>query len=118
MYFKSINMTVDQYRAFLEQVRTGSLMLPDCDLDTGNPTMPAEYSLTDDTYTKLLLRLSDRKFDLTSPQLRANVLSFYSDLSAPIETKKDPTGWQSVLTSLDQLKVLTPAPVVASSPAN
>jgi Zinc dependent phospholipase C len=118
MYFKSINTTVDQYRAFLEEVRTDSLALPDCDLDTGNPTKPAEYSLTDDTYARLLSQLTGRKFDLTSPDLRANILGFYSDLSLPIETKKDPTGWQSTLTSLDQLKLLTSAPVVASSPAH
>ena len=29
MYFKSINTTVDQYRAFLEEVRTDSLVLPE-----------------------------------------------------------------------------------------
>src|SRR5579864_4682562 len=46
LYFKSINTTVDQYRAFLEEVRTGSLVLPNCDLDSGNPTKAAEYSLT------------------------------------------------------------------------
>ena len=29
-------------------------MVADYDLDTGNPTKIAEYSLTDDTYAKLL----------------------------------------------------------------
>jgi hypothetical protein len=28
LYFKSINTTVDQYRAFLEEVRTDSIVLP------------------------------------------------------------------------------------------
>src|ERR1700684_2220120 len=32
LYFKSINTTVDQYRAFLEQLRTTTLVLPNCDL--------------------------------------------------------------------------------------
>jgi hypothetical protein len=117
MYFKSINTTVDQYRAFLEEVRTDSLVLPNCDLDSGNGTKAAEYSLTDDTYAKLLSRLSDRKFDLTSPELRNNILSFYSDLSAPIETKKDQVRWQSVLTSLDQLRSGASTPVPTNTPA-
>ena len=117
LYIKSINTTVDQYRAFLEQVRTDTLLLPNCDLDSGKPTKAAEYSLTDDSYAKLLARVSERKFDLTRPELRDNVLEFYSDLSLPIETKKDQARWQGVLTELDQLKVVTPAPVVASSPA-
>jgi len=118
LYFKSINTSVDQYRAFLEAVRTNSLVLPNSDLDSGNLTKPAEYSLTDETYAKLLSQLSERKFDSTTPDLRANILDFYSDLSAPIDTKKDPARWQSVLTSLDQLRLVTPVPIIASTPAN
>ena len=117
LYFKSINTTVDQYRAFLEEVRTNSLALPNADLDTGDATKAAEYSLTDETYANLLAQLSARKFDRTSPELRGNILNFYSDLSVPIETKKDPAHWQSVLTSLEQLRLAIPAPVVAASSA-
>jgi len=115
LYFKSINTTVDQYRAFLEEVRTDSLVLPNRDLDSGQPTTAAEYSLSDDAYAKLLAQLSERKFDLTSPELRANILQFYSDPSAAIETKKDQARWQNVLTALEQLKTITPATAVAGS---
>jgi hypothetical protein len=117
LYIKSINATVDQYRAFLAEVRTDSLTLANCDFDSGEPTKAAEYSLTDETYAKLLAQLSDRKFDRTSPELRANLLAFYSDLSVPIETKKDTVRWQSVLKSLDQLKSATPNAIVAGNPA-
>jgi len=118
MYFKSINTTVDQYRIFLGQVRTDSLQLANVDFDSGKETKAAEYSLTDDTYAKLLGQLADRKFDLTSSDLRDNILHFYSDLSLPLETKKDSARWQSVLTALDQLKLITPpAPILAASPA-
>jgi hypothetical protein len=115
LYFKSINTTVDQYRAFLEAVRADTLVLPNCDFDTGNPTKAAEYSLTDDAYAKLLGQLSERKFDKTSPELRANILLFYSDLSVQIETKKNLSDWNSVLSQLDQLKLVTPVPVVSAS---
>ena len=116
LYFKSINTTVDQYRGFLEEVRTDSLVLPNCDLDSGNLTKAAEYSLTDDTYATLLAQLSEGKFDGMSPELRDNLLQFYSDLSVPIETKKDQVHWQGVLTALDQLKSVGPMPIVAGSP--
>lgn len=116
LYFKSINTTVDQYRVFLEQVRNDKLVLPNCDLDSGLPTKAAEYSLTDDAYAKLLLQLADRKFDLTSPELRDNILYFYSDLSMAIETKKDRGRWQSVLTDLDQLRAVVSVQAVAGSP--
>jgi hypothetical protein len=117
LYFKSINTTIDQYRAFLEQVRSDSLVVPNCDLDSGSVTKAAEYSLTDDTYATLLAQLSDRKFDRTSPQLRDNILQFYSDPSAKIATKKDSVRWQSVLVSLDQLKSMVPVATVAGGRA-
>jgi hypothetical protein len=117
LYFKSINTTVDQYRIYLQQVRGGSLELANCDFDTGKETKAAEYSLTDETYAKLLDQLTERKFDLTSAALRTNILEFYSDLSLPLETKKDSARWQSVLSSLDQLKLVSPTPVLAAAPA-
>ena len=104
LYFKSINATVDDYRAFLEAISRSSLQLPNSDLDTGSPTRAAEYTLTDEAYASLLLELSDRQFATTSPELRANILKFYSDLSVPIETKKDPARWNKILAALDQLK--------------
>jgi hypothetical protein len=116
LYIKSINTTVDQYRTYLEQVRTDSLVLPNCDFDTGQPTRAAEYSLTDDTYAKLLDRLEDHNFDHVTPELRANILDFYSDLSAPIDTKKDRDEWKNVLSALDKLKSTTPASTVAGTP--
>jgi hypothetical protein len=116
LYFKSINTTVDQYTLYLHQVHSDSLQLANSDFDTGKATTPGEYSLTDETYAKLLGQLARRRFDLTSPGLRENILSFYSDLSAPIETKKDSSRWQAVLASLDQLKLLTPTPNLAAAP--
>lgn len=106
-------MTVDRYRALLHAVGTDSVLLPNCDLDSGYPTKAAEYSLADETYAKLLGKLSSHKFDGTTPELRANLLDFYSDLSLPIETKKDHVRWQGVLAALDQLKTAAPVPTPA-----
>ncbi len=105
LYIKSINTTVDQYRAFLELVRQDALTLPNCDLDTGNATKPAEYSLTDDTYATLLAQLAQKKFNQTSLELRANILEFYSDPAANIATKSNPARWQAVLSQVTQLKL-------------
>ncbi len=117
LYIKSINTTTDRYRVLLEEVRARALVLPNCDLDSGQATRAAEYTLADETYASLLARLSAHNFDITSPQLRDNILQFYSDLSLPIETRKDPARWQTVLSELSQLKSATPSPVVAGHPA-
>ena len=116
LYFKSINTTVDQYRAFLDQVRTNSPVLPNRDLDDGKSTVSGEYSLADDAYAGLLIRQSERKFDLTTPSIRANILSFYANFSAPSGTKKDRMRGQRILTALEQLKRVSPVPALASSP--
>lgn len=116
LYIKSINNTVDQYRTFLKALDADTLELPNRDLDSGNLTKAAEYTLTDETYAKLVTQLSDRQFDRTSPALRSNILDFYSDLSLPIETKKDEGHWRGVLISLEQLKLAVPTPTVVASP--
>jgi hypothetical protein len=117
LYIKSIDKTVDHYRALLAEARANKLDLPNFDLDSGNPTRGAEYSLADESYTSLLDKLADGKFEQTTPQLRKNILSFYSDSSAPIETKKDQARWQQVLANLDRLKATAPVPEAATSPA-
>src|SRR5437899_39723 len=69
LYINSINTTVDQYRRLLEDVGTDTLVLPNCDLDSGQPIKAAEYSLADNAYAKWLGQLSERKFDRISPEL-------------------------------------------------
>jgi len=113
MYFTSINLTVDQYRSFLDEVKANSLKLLDMDLDSGKSTGPAEYSIADETYAKLLQQLAGNKFDLTSAGLREDILRFYSQPLAPIETKKDAASWENVLKELGQLQAFTPGPALA-----
>lgn len=116
MYFASINKTVDNYGGLLGNVQKRSLKLPDDDLDSGKSTAAGEYTLADDTYAKLLSQIADKKFDATTPALKQNIVGFYSDPVAPIETKKDPGKWQKVQTNLDGLKALTPNPAQPGSP--
>ena len=116
MYIKSIDTTVDHYRAYLEEVRARKLVLPNYDLDSGEVTKAAEYSLADESYAKLLAKLAAGNFNLTSPQLHDNILDFYSDLSLPIETRKDASQWQGVLSDLNQLKSAPLPPPVAAYP--
>jgi len=111
LYIKSINATVDQYRVYLGEVRTGALVLPNCDLDDGKTTNFSEYTLADDTYASLLSKLRAQKFDSTSSQLRDNILAFYSGYSIPIQTAKVSVNAQSVGTNLGELKAITPSSV-------
>jgi len=62
-----------------------------------------------------IIRLTEWKVDLWSPELLPNILVFHSEPSMPIETKKDAVRWQVVLNGPDQLKAI--AQTVATSPA-
>jgi hypothetical protein len=110
LYIKSIDATVGEYRKFLQQERAGTLKLPNVDFDTGQPTRPLEYPLTDSAYGKLLTQLSKRNFAGTSPELRANILDFYSNLSVFDKTKHEQDDWNDLLTALERLKSLAPTP--------
>src|SRR6266567_3625560 len=115
LYIKSINKTVDDYRGLLEKTRTHPPALPDADLDSGLPTKAGEYSLADDAYAKLVTQLASKNFAQTSPELRENILSFYSNAKAPIKTKKDEGRWQKVQAAVDQLKATQPAPAAGNA---
>jgi hypothetical protein len=116
LYIKSINKTFDDYKGLLQPAHVRSPQLPNRDLDSGEPTHPAEYTLADDTYAKLVTQLAEKNFAQASPGLRDNILGFYSDRSADVNTKKDEGQWHKVLAALDQLKATPPA--VASAEAD
>jgi hypothetical protein len=104
LYLKSVNDTVELYRGELRDLKTGKLQLANMDFDTGKPTSPGEYRLTDETYAKLLDKLAKTKFADLKPDLRQNILTFYQNPSAPNYTKKKREKWTKVQQQLEELK--------------
>jgi len=104
LYLKSVNDTVEQYRAELRNLKTGKLQLANMDFDTGKPTSPGEYRLTDETYAKLLDKLTKTKFADLKPDVRQNILTFYQNPSAPNYIKKKREKWSKVQQQLEELK--------------
>ena len=101
MFMQSVNDTLDQYRRLLADHARGTLKLPNENFDTGEPTKPGAYRLADTAYATLLDMLKGKPI---TPELRANILAFYSDLNAPFATKKDEKAWGQLLKELDELK--------------
>jgi len=64
--------------------------------------------LSDRAYARLLDKLNGRYMDMPVG-LRADILAFYGDLSAPISTKSDAKGWEHVVKQLDELKAVSVA---------
>jgi len=104
MYIKSVNATVENYTALLQETNNGKFDLPNRDCDTGRETRAGEYVLTDKTYARLIDELAKKNFDPPSPALHQNLLQFYSDPNAPVATRKDAKAWRKLQDELDQLK--------------
>lgn len=83
MYIKSINRTLEDYQKLLQRVGEGDLRFPNLDCDTGQPAARGEYALSDRTYARLLEALIKNNQKNVSPELRADILAFYSDPSPP-----------------------------------
>jgi hypothetical protein len=107
---------VESYTALLRETAQGKLALTNTDFDTGHDTRAGEYRLTDNAYAHLLDQLAAQNFDHVSPELRGNILAFYSDPNAPIATKKKTAAWQKTQDELNRLRAL-PANGPVSAPA-
>jgi hypothetical protein len=108
LYLKSVNHTVDQYGIYLQDLKAEKLSLANTDFDTGKPTVAGEYELTDEAYAKLLEKLAGRKFAEMTPELRKNILDFYSTTKVPVFAKKNPEKWNQVLRNIALLKSTVP----------
>jgi len=109
LYFKSVDQTVSAYRKALDEVKDDTLQVPQIDLDTGKPTSRGEYPLADATYRELLDDLAAGNFATVTPELRENLLAFYSGFGLPPEThlnKGIAQRWRKTWTELTQLRSL------------
>ena len=112
MYIKSVNQTLEDFQTTIEQAKGKKLKLDNRDCDTGKETSPGEYQLSDKTYAELLDELAEHNFDQVSPELRANILSYFSDPNALTRAnknknkkdKKAKIDWAKLEKEVDQLK--------------
>ena len=116
LYLKSVNNTVDQYGIYLRDLKAGKLSLTNTDFDTGKPTVAGEYGLTDEAYAKLLDKLAGRKFAEVTPELRKNILDFYSTPTVPVFAKKEPGDWKKALRNIALLKATVPEATASKIP--
>jgi hypothetical protein len=114
MFEASFNATMDRYRKLLREVDEGRLDLPNDNCDVGDLSPPGMYRLNDDTHAKLLHKLAQQNFVGVPPEMRAELLQFFSDPDAPYAVKRKPKLWSKVEVELQQLKNLTPVPVNAA----
>ena len=104
LYLKSVNTTVDQYRAYLSDLKASNLKLANMDFDTGNRTTPGEYRLTDEAYAKLLDKLTKEKFGGMLPDLRETFGLLPEPFCAQLLPRRNWEKWNKVQQQLQELK--------------
>jgi len=108
LFVQSFDRTVEVYRKFLADIRTGRLVLINRDLDTGKPTMPGEYHRADKTYAKLATMLVKEEHVSVDPKLRENILAFYSKAGVPVEAERKDKEWRKALQAVSKLREQAP----------
>jgi Zinc dependent phospholipase C len=109
MFEASFNTTLDRYRALLSDQTASQLALIDDNFDTGGLTGPGKYRMNDEAHAKLLGMLADEKFTGASPEVREELLHFFSESDAPYATKRNVKAWAKVQVQLEELKAAPPA---------
>ncbi len=108
LYVASVDRTLDYYRKLLAEASKDKLRLVNTDFDTGRDTHAGEYVLTDNAYAHLLDELAKKHFADVTPDLKANILTFYGDPNAPLATKRNEKAWQQTQEQVQELRDFQP----------
>ncbi len=115
MFETSFNVTLDRYRELLTDIRESRLNLPNNNFDVGQNTGPGKYRLNDEAHAELLDKLAENKFAGAAPEVKTELLRFFSEPDAPYATKRNAKAWTKVQAQLQQLKSAAAAPASANS---
>jgi hypothetical protein len=116
MFRGSFNATLERYKDLIHDLHDGRLHLPNDNFDVGEATGPGKYTLNDNAHAQLLDRLAAQKFAGLSPDLRDELLHFFSDPDAPYATKQDSKEWANVQAEVIQLKAASTSVTIPNSP--
>jgi hypothetical protein len=115
LFIKSFDTTVAHYSIALNTLQhENHIDLVDINFDTGNVTKPGEYGLADQTYSLMLIKLHDEKFNNVTIPLKDNILNFYSKADTTTksnEHKRDKIDWQKTYLALQQIKATNTIPI-------
>ena len=112
-YLRSVNQTVDTFRDELRKLGTepkALIALPNIDLDTGRHVKRGEYPLTDQTYAKLLKRLTSKP-DRTIPiDVQQNIFRYYRASKTALDPEPRVKAQLDVLKGMKTADGLRPEP--------
>ena len=105
-YVRSVNRSADALRAAIGRLIQSHQTLANRDLDTGGPILQGTYRLADDTYAKLLDRLVADPNHTVPPGLKSDILRYYANAKAPMNSNGKPAKWTQIQTELKTLQTM------------
>ncbi len=108
LFMQSFDNAAKEYGGELRAEQANKLQLPDVNYDLGVTAPPGTYALQDQSYAYWLNQLAGRRFQTVTPQIRSELLTYYSDPDAPFATRKSATKWNTLLAQLQSLRELQP----------
>jgi hypothetical protein len=113
IYERSFNIIVDSFTFALNSLQTGTPQLGNINYDTGEETRPGEYRSADESYETLLRKLKHNKFRNLSPQLKQELLTFFSNPKAGQMYAKNPSHWKRITKRVNALRDQQPVSYTA-----
>jgi hypothetical protein len=90
-YLHSVNHTVDAFRAILDKLAadgSAPVVLANIDLDTGDHVRLGDYPLADETYVRLLERITSKPDRIIPEELKQSILEYYRNGEAIADPEK------------------------------
>lgn len=99
-FVQSFDTVISHYTTDLGILRNRVPEFANIDFDTGHKTNPGEYSLADETYEKLLLKLREAEFSNLTTDLKKNLLNYFNKAQNKTGNTKDAEEIQQALKAL------------------
>jgi Zinc dependent phospholipase C len=104
LFTQSFDRSTRQYRAKIDGKQANAVPLENTNYDVGVVTPAGVYRLDDDTHAYWLNLLAQKSFATLTAPMSDDLLVYYSNLNAPLHTKKHPKDWKRLLSELETLK--------------
>jgi hypothetical protein len=108
LFMDSFNRSAQELAHTIDRVNDNSLRLAPKNYDVGVVTPAGVYRLDDETHAYWLALLASKHFATVTLPIRSELLGYYRNLDAPIETRKDKKKWCQLVTQIQELKAIAP----------
>jgi hypothetical protein len=115
LFEESFNVTLDRYRTFLADLGKGEVTLRNDNFDVGETTARGQYRLEDNACAQLLDELAKKEFSEASPELRADLLRFFSSSDIPSSDRLSEKARTRLKGDVQALEKAALAPPVAKN---